>query len=243
MSTWTSHLNEDALSPSVQVDSINVDVANLAATARKHISLPPNIRSNMLSYTTDILQKAQNLQRRLQEWTTNLPSSWIPIPISKDNIPETIQKAGLYQNYCHIYPSISVASTWNKHRISLIRVHIIIHSILSLLTPTPTTLSLLSTSLTAIQTMADEICASIPFTLGDKVKPGFMGDKRVQYPSAPGMEIKESHYQMAPALGGFWLLGPLQVVLGLEGGLVREGQRMWVGGQLGRIAFIYNIGK
>lgn len=93
-----------------------------------------------------------------------------------------------------------------------------------------------------IQQLADDICASIPFTLGDKIKPGAMGDRRVQYPHAPGQEVPAGHYQMAPAMGGFWLLGPLQMLMGLKIGL-RDGQKQWIGGQLRRIAHIYNIGK
>jgi hypothetical protein len=92
--------------------------------------------------------------------------------------------------------------------------------------------------------MADDICASIPFTLGDKIKPSSLGDRKVQYPPAPGKYIPSSHYQMAPALGGFWLLAPLQTLIGLDEMVgMREGQKAWIGGQLKRIARIYNIGK
>ncbi len=90
--------------------------------------------------------------------------------------------------------------------------------------------------------MADDICASIPFSLGDKIKPGLLGDKRVHYPHVPGKEVPNSHYHMAPAMAGFWLPGPLQTLMGLKIGL-REGQKQWIGGQLMRLAHIYNIGK
>jgi len=61
----------------------------------------------------------------------------------------------------------------------------------------------LAHSTTMIQILADEICASIPFILGDRVEPGSIGDENVQYPYLEGESVPKSHYWMAPAVGGF----------------------------------------
>ncbi|KAH6682696.1 hypothetical protein B0J14DRAFT_632375 [Halenospora varia] len=69
----------------------------------------------------------------------------------------------------------------------------------------------------------DDICASIPYHIGDRIKPGAIGDRRVQYPQLPGKKFSDAHYLTAPALGGFALL-PMGTVLGMKIKL-RDGQR------------------
>ena len=90
----------------------------------------------------------------------------------------------------------------------------------------------------------NDICACIPFHLGDRIKPGIIGDKKVAYLHAAGEEIRESHYQMAPVQGGFQLLAPLGMLLEMGTRVeMRKGQREWIGGQMMRVARIYNLGK
>jgi hypothetical protein len=72
----------------------------------------------------------------------------------------------------------------------------------------------MSASRNLIQHLVGDICACIPFHLGDRIKTGSIGDKKVAYPHAVGEEVRESHYQMAPVQGGeFQLLGPLGMLL------------------------------
>lgn len=104
-----------------------------------------------------------------------------------------------------------------------------------------------SSSMAFIQSLADDICGSIPFILGDRTNPGPIGDKTVQYPYIDGQPVPQNHYWMAPAVGGFNLvdgfggpqsLSPLGEVLFTES--LRDGQREWVARQLKRIAKVYN---
>ena len=60
----------------------------------------------------------------------------------------------------------------------------------------------MSASRNLIQHLVGDICACIPFHLGDRIKTGSIGDKKVAYPHAVGEEVRESHYQMAPVQGG-----------------------------------------
>lgn len=241
MSTWTEHLTGVSLPPTVTLDNINIDLANLEAAVRQRAALPPLVQSDL--NPESILERARDIERRLIEWSGTLPLSWLPLRVVGDEcIPQTMSAAGLYQSHCHVYPSISIASNWNKHRISCIKVQLLIHDQLTQQSPSSENLSSRAICEDRIQQLADDICASIPFSLGDKTKPGAIGDRKVQYPHAPYQEVPSDHYQMAPAMGGFWLLGPLQTLMGLRLGL-REGQKQWVGGQLRRIAHIYNIGK
>ncbi|CZR68852.1 uncharacterized protein PAC_18752 [Phialocephala subalpina] len=241
VSTWAAHLQGGSLPPSVRLDSINVDLANLEAGARQRAALPPFLKSELDPH--DILEKARDIERRLLEWSGTLPLSWLPLRVvDDDSIPPTTKAAGLYQSHCHIYPSMSISGSWNKQRISCIKVQTLIYEQLAQRSPMLEILSSRMTRQNKVQQLADDICVSVPFSLGDKTKPGAMGDRRVQYPHDPGREVPSGHYQMAPAMGGFWLLGPLQMLMGLKIEL-RQGQKQWVGGRLRRIAHIYNIGK
>lgn len=208
VSTWTKHPTGVSLPPTVTLDNINVDLANLEAVARQRAALPPFVQSELDLH--DILERARDIERQLVEWSSTLPPLWLPVRVvGGECIPPTTKSAGLYQDFCHVYPSISITSTWNKQRISCIKVQSLIHEQFAQLTPSPENLSSRIECQNSIQQLADDICASIPFALGDKTKPGAMGDRRVQYPHVPGQEVPSGHYQMAPAMGGFWLLGPL----------------------------------
>jgi hypothetical protein len=92
-----------------------------------------------------------------------------------------------------------------------------------------------------IQQLADDICASIPFYLGDRTRSGKMGDRNAQYPHAAGSSVPSTHYQMAPVSGGYQLLGVFSTLLNMDIKL-RDGQRQWISGQLRRLSTIYNLG-
>ena len=205
MSTWAAHLEGATLPPSVRLDNINIDLANLEAVAQRRIVLLPIFKSPLDPH--DILNKARDIERQLGEWCGTLPHSWLPLRmVGEDSIPPTIKSAGLYQNHCHIYPSISIASTWNKQRIALIKVQSLILEQLAQHSPSDENIFARTASENRVQQLADDICASVPFSLGDKTTPGAIGDRRIRYPHAPGKKVSSGHYQMAPALGGFWLL-------------------------------------
>lgn len=92
----------------------------------------------------------------------------------------------------------------------------------------------------AIQEMVDGICASVPFAVGDRTKAAPLYQPGANYPHLEGVPTSEQHYRAASSVGGWYLLGPLMLVLSLKTRL-REGQREWVLGQMGRVARIYEI--
>ena len=97
-----------------------------------------------------------------------------------------------------------------------------------------------ATALLVIQGLADTICASVPFHLGDRNSVVRIDDKNIQFPASHGHPLPEGHQAVAAAFGGFLLMGPLAELLPPKVPL-RAGQKQWIGGQMGRIKRIYNI--
>jgi hypothetical protein len=184
----------------------------------------------------------------LNNWQEIVPAHWIPIRVSGERfIAPSIRAAGLYQDYCDHYVNLFLLGLWNKVRMSQIETKNIIVSCLSELPSSSSDPVYLSSAQSGIQTLIDDICASIPYYLGDRTEPGNQGDP-VHYPRAPSGvpgQLKPpipDHYQTGPALGGWSLLAPLATLLRMKVGM-RDGQRIWIAGQMARTARIYKIGK
>ena len=82
----------------------------------------------------------------------------------------------------------------------------------------------------------------MPFYPGDGIELGRIDAKKVKDHHARGVAVSEAHYQLAPALGGFQLLGTLGTLLNLDIKL-RDGQKQLIGGQMMKLAKLYNIGR
>lgn len=177
-----------------------------------------------------MLEQALKIEEKLQNWVGSLPTHWLPTRVVGEKcIAPSIARAGLYQMHCDIYLSVLALTNWNTYRISLIKAQTIILSC----SPTQTMCEVV------IQHLVDDICASIPFLLGDRQISGGMGDRSIQYPTLEGVETSDEHYTMAPSLG-IKLLGPLNVLLATNLSL-RPGQKEWIGSQIFRIWKLYKL--
>ncbi|PVH72992.1 hypothetical protein DL98DRAFT_659727 [Cadophora sp. DSE1049] len=276
ISAWGSSIPDSSSIPALsRLDNILIHLANLSAHVESFTKSPCHPPPANLKYTTSnfnpqaSLKVAISIETQLSEWSSSLSSPWLPVRVTGEEcIHPSILQAGLYQPYCDIYPSTNIAYTWNKQRIALMTVLGVQHRILTFVSNSQVSVPIgdiestttneqdcsksmdletsLSTIKAKIQHLADSILASIPYLLGSKTQPGIIGDRNIKYPHLPGREIPDVHYRMAPAVGGYFLLGPLRSLLELDldgAGVLREGQKAWVGGQMGRIARIYNIGK
>ncbi|KAG0647228.1 White-opaque regulator 2 [Hyphodiscus hymeniophilus] len=236
--TWSELSPDSDQIPTVRLDTIMVDIANLQAYSLPLLNtteLPAGVRFSRLMQTINYLT---DIDDRLTSWSWSLPSTWAPIRVSgKQSIPPNIPQAGLYEQYCDVYASIFIASLWNKLRLSQIRTKNLIIGCLSQVKATPNNIKLREACQLGIQQAVDDICASVPFNIGDRMQPE---DKIVHYPMAPGRPVPNDHYQSGPAMGGWSLLQPLGAVWGMKLKM-RDGQRQWIGGQMARIARIYGI--
>lgn len=99
-----------------------------------------------------------------------------------------------------------------------------------------------STATLTIQSLATDICASVPFLLGSQMESVQMNPYKVEYPEAEGRRVTHAHQQTAPLVGGFFLLGYMGNLCTSGFGCLDDEQVGWVKGQMQRILQIYTFG-
>lgn len=236
VSAWAAMTQDVPKTPGFRLDDLNVEVANLQAVASR---LDSDTAAHDLSIL-GILNKATELDQRLLVWTSTLPDDWTPTRVSgPDSIPQSVRDAGLYQDHCDVYKSIFIANMFNSHCCSRIKLQLTILACLKHLNSDSFDTASV-TALEIIQELADTMCASIPYHLGDRTTSGYLDDKTVQYPRIGGLPVPEDHRVGAAAYGGWFLASRLLELLSSSVPL-RVGQRQWIGGQMYRVRRIYVI--
>ncbi|KAL8655302.1 MAG: hypothetical protein Q9210_000970 [Variospora velana] len=234
--TWATNTQSSPRTPDIELEAINVEVANLQVSA---LGLTADTEGLNVS-ALELLGKAKELDIRLVAWTTIMPDEWAPTIIrDPETIPRSVRDAGLYQNHCSIHKSVWTADTLNMHCTSRIKTRLVTLACLEHLND-PVFDMTRANALTSIQDLADTICASVPYHLGDRVEPRRIDDRRVQYPCVGDNATPDVHYTMAAAYGGMLLTKRLVELLKL-GPLLRPGQQQWILGQMGRIKKIYTF--
>ena len=181
------------------------------------------------SSLVDLIEQAKAIDSRLASWKTIIPLEWYPNSVPWQNIPQKIKDAGVYGDTCDVYPDTMVATIWNDWRWIRMRV-------LALLARYENDERLSA----AIQGLADDFCASLPFTLGDRMEKAPMYASQNTYPSVEGQPLPKAHRQNAAAFGGWYLLTPLRETA-LMGKHLRKGQVEWIRSQMRRLANIYGV--
>ena len=236
VSKWTDMTQDVPKTPGYRLDDLNIEVANLQALV---LRLNSDTTVHHLSIL-GILKKATELDLRLLAWTSTVPDNWPPTRVSGlECIPQSVRDAGLYQDHCDIYKSIFIASTFNSHRSSRIKLQLTILACLKHLNSGNFNTAAVR-ALEIIQELADTICASIPYHLGDRMTVGRIDDKTMQYPHNAGLSVPNDHHIAAAALGGWMLTARLSELLSPRVPL-RVGQRQWIAGQMQRVMKIYVI--
>ncbi|KAL8663596.1 MAG: hypothetical protein Q9202_003784 [Teloschistes flavicans] len=217
-----------------ELETIQFEVANLQASA---VRLTVGNEEGDTS-ALGILTKCNQLDQRLIAWSSTIPSEWVPTCIwDPESIPTSVREAGLYQRYCTVHRNIFIANMLNGHCCSRIRVYLTMLACLGQL-QNPALERDRSTARNNIQDLADTICASVPYHLGDRISPQRLDDKTMQYPRVGDNPIPDEHYDTAACFGGMFLGKRLAELL--QPGLsLRNGQREWILGQMGRIKRIY----
>ncbi|KAI4091892.1 MAG: hypothetical protein LQ348_002536 [Seirophora lacunosa] len=226
--TWTTSTQGSPRTPEIELEAIILEVANLQVSA---LGLTAD-------FALELLGKADALDQRLVAWFAIMPDEWVPSCIwGPKSIPRSIREAGLYQNHCTIHKSIWTADTLNVHSCSRIKTRQVILACLEHLNDPVGHMTRIN-ALATIQDLADTICASVPYHLGDRVEIRRIDDKSVQYPCTGDNATPDAHYITAAAYGGMFLTKRLVELLKL-GPLLRPGQQQWILGQMGRIRKIY----
>ena len=236
VSTWADMTQDVLKTAGFRLDNLYIEVANLQALALRFNSDTTIQDLSILS----ILKKATELDQRLLAWTSTVPDDWAPTRCSgPECISQSVRDAGLYQDYCDIYQSIFVAHIFNSHCCSRIKLQLTILTCLRQLNGSNFDIASVTVS-EIIQELADTICASVPYHLGDRVTPGRIDDKTAQYPHIAGLSVRGGHHVEAAAYGGWFLAAPLSELLS-PGVSLRAGQRQWIVRQMQRLMKIYMI--
>ncbi|KAL8785632.1 MAG: hypothetical protein Q9195_008552 [Heterodermia aff. obscurata] len=206
--------------PGTILDLMSVEVANILALEKSD-----TLTRSLSSFAT----MAKTAEHRLATWPDSVPQDWFPKRVARKMVPITVADAGLYGDGCDIYSDVLVCCTWNEWRSTRLK-------LLSLIVKYEPN----EESLAAIQHLADEICASFPFLLGDRKTPAPLYAVNVTYPSLEGQAVPTAHYQMAAGYGGWYMLEPLRQAIEI-GMYLRQGQQQWIRSQGSRLANIYDV--
>jgi len=199
---------------------------------------------------SSILRELSELDRELTMWYRELPEDCLPLFLKGDDVPPSIRKAGAYQGICSVYKGLHVANMlnmWRGRRVMLLHelreLKLLLHGIQP---------GLQTDEIEAVEDMiqwlADGICESVPFHLGDytdSVPP--VPYSGLIFPSATNFsrtvpESRVDHARHATGAGGWMLLGPLTNLCNYstphEGNrpiVLRKGQLQWIQNQLRRL--------
>jgi len=247
-------------SPSSDLDKVAIDLANLQALYERYKSTleagfangQKVLTAKDLSIIASFRRAATTLDQRLQIWAGSQQSYFAPCRMAADEIAESIRKAGLYGDFCNVYPSVQLAGVWhtyNCYRLILLKMSLYADQTVQDL---PRENDVLFDESRAWRTAAektlqhcvDEICAAVPFHLGNRMGTGSIHDfsnaHKFEFPwPAPkndpyGCPIhpaaqqyvrahnviplsSEERTRQSLAMGGYNILGHMAFVLGMAG--------------------------
>ena len=217
---------------------MEVEVANLLAAAKVAFESDQRI---LQSQFLELSSSASDLNVKLFHWADSVPQQWHPLP-AEDNSPAALVKFQAHGSRMDIYPEVWVVSIWNSYRI----LHIAVQEVIAccavfdgMVNQMPVSTNCLIQDHTEVgQRLVDDICASVPYCLGSRMK--HEAGSEIDYPFAPGSFITNDHRKAAKALGGWYVLGSLNACLGMK--TIGEGQLRWIRSQLSRVKGFYNLG-
>lgn len=213
--------------PATILNLMSVDVANVLAL---EASITSEDKFDPTAVTVSNLgEMAKTADARLATWPNLIPAEWFPKMVPRAAVPESVARAGVYGDGVDIYPDVLVCCTWNFWRSARLRVL----ALIARYKPD-------EGAITAIQELADGVCGTIPFILGDRTAPTAMFAADVAYPSLEGQAVPPGHHQLAAGFGGWYLTTPIHRVLDV-GLYLREGQEVWSRRQAQRLGRIYDI--
>lgn len=271
--SWGKDLIAAPDNPSLALDAIGALVAELQANYMQVVtqsgSVPPSQRV-LMEWGANV----KRIDEQLLVWSQKVPDYWQPLQlISGQDINSTIPT---YRSVCEIYPSCQIASIWNLWRVQrLLLVKILLNTILYMRQSELTKYQKWAADgdfvecQHIIQELADSVCYSVPFCLGNRNKMQTIADfsdPTILLPSyhllAPGDNKKSSHKQnhglgMSKeahkrhilSQGPWHIMSPLSRLLTLfseddnqlMSKFIRPGQHEWIREQFLRVSMVLRI--
>ncbi|RDW72732.1 Zn(II)2Cys6 transcription factor domain-containing protein [Aspergillus mulundensis] len=200
--------------------------------------------------------EANRLDEQLLSWAQSVPSHWQPVRLTGSEIDPSIPT---YNLTCEIYPSCQIANVWNLWRCQrLILAKITLTSLTAVFHREPGDQLNLVKSKQPLQDLVDSLCYSVPFYLGNRMKPSSMRDftdPSIVFPTSPPSDHAgypaihpDNHKRHLIAQGHWHIMSPLGCLLSLlseDGqilaGHLREGQADWIRGQFLRVATLLRL--
>ncbi|KAJ5710963.1 hypothetical protein N7488_005119 [Penicillium malachiteum] len=228
---WPIPQCETPPSPRIILSSVAAEVVNLRQSWEE-------LQSEISDETqiSSILDKATQIDAKLLSWTYCVPEDWNPIPAT--TIPESVRNAGLYHNLCDCYTDMWIASTWNTYRECRILLQCIMLRCLHQLPSEKIDATREATMQSTIQKLADDICASVPYFLGNQTESVRMRSDLVDYPFSETRPVTSTHKQAAPLMGAWQVVSRLRNLQRSGLGLPPE-QINWLEEQVNRLFGIY----
>ncbi|CAH0055618.1 unnamed protein product [Clonostachys solani] len=237
-------------SPALEVDRLAFQVSKLSNSMRSESKTSVAVvggaeDERRLSFLTQAAALAADCTR----WINSLPDYWHPVKLNGDAIAETIQAAGLYDGSCDVYINFSVAATRNWHRLIELHVLLLLCQCWENIGSQPAYSIVLR-----VQNIVAEICASVPYHIGDMMEPTRPMDgptikfpqtwvpssKHVTHESFP--ESIPQHERQIASSGAMAIYRVLSTVILLaqdEGQAasipLKHSQRLWISAQILRL--------
>ncbi|KAK2594039.1 hypothetical protein QQS21_008258 [Conoideocrella luteorostrata] len=241
--------------PSASLDAIGATVAALRARYAQNLSA--------LSDTLgDLAAEAKAIDQQLLTWSWSVPEHWKPRKITSGQDFDLSIPA--YRSTCEVYPSSQIANIWNMwrvHRILLFKI------VFESLHREPQVENLVGYE-QIFQELVDAICYSVPFYLGNRVRPMHITDfddcsislcghsipsqdsqgRSPQSPTSTRMS-EDEHRRQVVAQGPWHLMNPLSRLLTLLAeddnhhltGILRSGQHKWIRQQFQRVTTLLRL--
>lgn len=221
-----------------------VDFDELQFDARFPASQLDEIVVDMTNLFADITdgyhpddQRCSRIIQQLRLWRCIIPKGWEPFRVDPRYISSSIIAAGVYNGLCDVYSTQPVAQTMNFWRVLMI-----------------IALRLLGHDQIEIQDHADDICASVPFAMGDRESlhqaarfpptPAWLTEQAdfVDNTGQPTIPTEATHTQHTMHKGVWLILTPLGTLLDfnrpdrqLPPIKLRSGQLDWIRMQYERV--------
>lgn len=114
----------------------------------------------------ELLKKAQKIDHDLIAWAENLPmENWyITCTVQDDEHSNNTDE--IFASIVHVYPTVGHAAMWNRYRALRLTINDIMLRIISLLPWSPELAIEDESTKSRIQSLAEDLCASIPYILG-----------------------------------------------------------------------------
>lgn len=189
-----------------------------------------------------ILYLALDIDSQLKQWAETLPDAWLWVSATGFDLPSDMPRdIFIYNDRVDYYCDLNVLDIWNSYRAKRVMIlSIITECILKLGPPYDEFLALQAKyAFRTMQELVDDLCASIPYSIGTKMFGGARDQESVEYPYINMEKFTITQRRQVAALGGWYLLENIKGCLSAAG--VCSAQRKWLIRVMVRIGKIYNI--